>query len=672
MSSQEEIPPTIDSAKVENLEEVIVTATRTIRQLSSLPLPAQIITHKDIKRSNSVRLNDILNEQTGLVTIPSLGGSEGIQMQGLGAEFTLILVDGVPLIGRLAGTFDISRITVGNIKQIEVVRGASSSLYGSEALGGVINIITQTPKNGLSGDVNYRYGRFNTHDLGTNLSYKKDKFGISAFFNRYSSDGYNLSKRNELNTIDPFRNYTINTKFTYDITDNTNIIIAGKYFNQNQDYLPTSTLSGNTEIDDWNTHIKLQHTYSGKWSSYFEFYTTQYNANEYLTGENASDAFYKQLLTRPEIRATYNPNDKSSFIGGVGMNHETLDRTDFSEKPVYNSPYVYLQYDGNPSEKVNVIVGARFDSHSAYKSQFSPKMAVRYKLNDKVALKGSMGYGFKAPDFRQLYFDFTNNDQNYTLLGHNVAPEALKLLQEQGQIANIKVSLDDFSNNLKPENSISIDIGLDYYISSTLKLDINLFRNNIKDLIDNKAVAIKTNDEIIFSYFNINKVYTQGLEFNATWRPHNQLKIAGGYQYMLAKDVEAEEKFKNGEVFGRVNASSSSFALKKNDYFGLFNRSRHMANLKIFYTISDWKMDTNIRATYRSKFGVFDVNGNDYLDSYDNFVDGYTLLNFAANKTLHENYKLGIGMDNVFDFTDVTNISNIPGRIIYAKLNIQF
>ncbi|MGY0427361.1 MAG: TonB-dependent receptor plug domain-containing protein, partial [Polaribacter sp.] len=123
--SQENKVITKDATKIENLDEIIITATRTIRQLSSLPLPAQIIAKKDIKRSNSIRLNDILNEQTGLITIPDFGGGEGIQLQGLDSQYTLILVDGVPLIGRLAGTLDIRRITVGNIKQIEIVKGAS-------------------------------------------------------------------------------------------------------------------------------------------------------------------------------------------------------------------------------------------------------------------------------------------------------------------------------------------------------------------------------------------------------------------------------------------------------------------------------------------------------------------------------------------------------------------
>ena len=162
------------------------------------------------------------------------------------------------------------------------------------------------------------------------------------------------------------------------------------------------------------------------------------------------------------------------------------------------------------------------------------------------------------------------------------------------------------------------------------------------------------------------------MEFNTVWKPNSQFKISGGYQLLFAKDKEAESAFKNEEVFARENPSTPSFQLVKDDYFGLYNRSRHMANIKVFYDIPKWDLDTNIRATYRSKYGLLDSNGNGYLDTYDNFVDGYAIVDFAINKTLYKNYQMSFGIDNLLDFTDTQNISNIPGRIIYGKLNIQF
>ena len=664
-----------DSSKAEELNEVLVTATRTLRQLSSLPLPAQIVSKKDIKQSNSIRLGDILNEQTGLITVPDFGGGEGIQLQGLDSQYTLILVDGVPLIGRSAGTLDLNRITVGNIKQIEIVKGASSSLYGSEALGGVINIITEKPKTGLESNVNYRLGAFNTNDISTTLNYKKDKLGVSGFLNRFSSDGYDLNDIDNLNTVDPYSNYTLNSKVTYNLTKDIKLFVSGRFYTQNQDFIASDELQGESHINEWSGHLQLDHKYNKKWSSYFEFYATNYKADEFLDhsdGERFSDRFFNQTMIRPEFRATYAPNDKNTFICGLGLTHEALKRSDFSENPKFNSPYVYLQYDTNPSEKINILLGARFDYHNEYKSQLSPKGAIHYKISHSLAVKGSVGYGFKAPDFRQLYFNFTNANVGYTVLGYNAVPNAIAQLEEQNQIANILVSLSEFDNELSPESSIGTNIGIDYKLTYNLKFSINVFRNSIENLIDTKIIANKNNGQNVFSYFNVNEVYTQGLEFNTTWKPNEKLRVVGGYQLLYAKDKEAEEAFKNGKVFARENPNSPSFQLDKDDYFGLYNRSRHMANFKIFYTIPKWNLDTNIRTTYRSKYGLFDTNGNGYLDNYDNFVNGYTIIDFAINKTFYDNYLIGFGIDNIFNFTDTQNISNIAGRIIYGKLNIQF
>ena len=673
--SQDQEKMKTDSTKSEYLQEVIITATRNVRQLSSLPLHAQIISKKELETTNIIRLNDILNEQTGLVTTLDFGGSQGIQLQGLDSQYTLILLDGAPLIGRSAGTLDLSRVTIGNIKQIEIVKGASSSLYGSEALAGVINIITEKTKQTNGASINFRTGTFNTNDVSTNINYSIEKLRISAFLNRFSSDGYDLNENENLNTVEPFINSTLSAKLFYDFSKITSLLISTRYYTQNQDFVASESLKGKSYIDEWNTHIQLKHKYHEKWNSYFEFYATRYMADEFLNdsaGYRFSDNFFNQLMIRPEIRLTYNWKDKKVFTAGTGFNHETLQRTNFSENPVFNSTFAYLQYDTNPIDNLNIIIGARFDNHNEYKSQLSPKVALRIKLNNKLALKGSVGYGFKAPDFRQLYFDFTNATVGYTVLGYNAVNTAIPILEEQGQIANILVPISEFQGDLKSESSIGTNLGADYNLNSKIKFNINFFRNSIVNLIDTRVIANKTNGQNVFSYFNVNEVYTQGLEFDSSWDYCNQFKIKFGYQLLYAKDKEIEKAFENGEVFARENPLSPSFQLEKNDYFGLYNRSRHMANIKIFYTIPKYNINANIRAIYRSKYGLIDSNANGYLDNYDSFVDGYSIIDIAFNKTFYDNYELGLGVDNVFDFTDTQNISNISGKIIYAKLNIQF
>ncbi|WP_298782252.1 TonB-dependent receptor [uncultured Polaribacter sp.] len=684
--SQKIIKTKQDSTAIESLDEVIVTATRTQRQLSSIPLPAQIISKKEIININSIRLSDILNEQTGLITVPDFGGGEGIQLQGLDSQYTLILIDGVPLVGRSAGTLDLSRVSVGNIKQIELVKGASSALYGNEALGGVINIITEKPKVGFKGDINYR-SALNTNDFDTsndisaNINYKKEKLGITAFFNRFSSNGYDLDEDTTFKTVEPFINYTLSTKVNYDVSKKTSILFSGRYYHQLQDYIATETLGGESELNEWNTLLRVQHKFTSKWNSYFEFYATQYKAEEYLNDENGvlnSQSNFNQYYIRPEFRATYTFDTNNNLVAGVGLTNERLDRTYFTLTPEFHAPYIYAQYDGQIIDNVNLILGARFDNHNKYKSQFSPKIALRYKINDKISVKASSGYGFKAPDFRQLYFDFTNSTVGYTVLGYNEVPRRLQELFDNGELVNattqenITQIINQFESSLNPESSISYNFGIDYKLFSSLKLNLNIFRNDIKNLIDTRVVTQKESGQNVFSYYNVDKVYTQGLEFNAHLKINKNIAVSGGYQLLYAYDKEAENAFRNGEVYARDLETLSTFSLEKDDYFGLYNRSRHMANFKIFYDIPEWNLNANLRGTYRSKYGLFDSNANAYLDNYDAFVNGYSIWDFAINKTFDKKYQLSFGVDNLFNFTDTQNISNIAGSIMYTKINIQF
>jgi outer membrane receptor for ferrienterochelin and colicins len=223
-----------DSINVNELSEVtVVTATRTERALSSLPLPITIITSEAIAKSGVTRLNEILNEQTGIILIPDESGFEGIQMQGLDAAYTMILIDGVPLVGRSSGVLDLSRVSVGNIERIEIVKGASSALYGSEAMGGVINVITKRPKKDIvEGSLSYRYATFNTNDANANILWKKKKFSANLFTNFYSTDGYDLDKTTVLKNVESFYNYTIQPKLYYDFSENLKLTVSNRFYNQ--------------------------------------------------------------------------------------------------------------------------------------------------------------------------------------------------------------------------------------------------------------------------------------------------------------------------------------------------------------------------------------------------------------------------------------------------------
>ena len=662
-----------NNKKIIKLDETIITATRTKRQLSSIPLSANIISNKEIRQTNSIRLSNILNEQSGLITISDYGGGEGIQLQGIDSQYVLILIDGVPIIGRSAGTLDLKRISLGNIEKIEVVKGASSSLYGNEALGGVINIITKMPLDGFESSINYRADSFDGHDFNSNFNYKKNKSGLTFFANTYKSEGYDLIESDSLKTVEPFRNFTLNSKIKHDFSKKKSVLFSLRYFNQKQNNVGSENLTGESIIDEWNGLIKFDIKFNKKLESYLELYTTQYSSKEYLSyndGGPFSSSSYKQFFSRPELRTTYSKNNLT-LTGGVGINLEKIERTNFYGIPEFSSPYVYLQYDDYILESTNIIIGARYDNHSQYKSQFSPKAAVIFNFDDKISVKGSIGYGFKAPEFRQLYFNFTNSTVGYSVLGYNVANKLLSQLNSDGQIVKILHSESENEGRLKAETSASINFGIKYIPFNKLNFNLNIFRNNISNLIETRVIARKTNGQNVFGYYNINNVYTQGLELNSEWNISDFISISGGYQLLIAKDKQAQDAFSDNQVYARLNPGESSFLLDKDDYLGLFNRSKNMANIKIFYKNVSLGLDANIRVVYRGKYALIDSNSNKFYDKYDNFISDYSIWDFSINKDLNKNFKMGFGMDNFFDFKNPENISNIAGRIIYLNINVN-
>ena len=656
-----------DSIKMNKLEEVVVSATRTVRQLSSVPMPITLISKKQIQKVGAVRLSDILTEQTGITTVTDFGGFSGVQMQGLDAEYTLILIDGVPIIGRRSGNIDLDRITVNNIQQIEIVKGPSSSLYGSEALGGVINIITEKPKiETTKGSVQFlsRGGARNELDINTNILFKKKHLGVNASVNLNSSGGFDLSTETPFKTRYPHKNTTGNLKLTYDFSNTLKATISNRFFSENQDAPNVK----NTQ-KDWNTHTEVRHDISDKWKVDYTFYATKFKTK---SSSNLNESVFNQVLLRPEIRSQFSFNNMV-LSGGIGMNIEEVDRTDFLRKQIFNSPYVFSQLDYKPNKKMNVILGARFDNHSEYQSAISPKLSAKYTFNELVSIKGSLGYGFKAPDFRQLYFNFKNTANGYVVFGVKTLSE---LHHNFSKVAT-------FSKDLNPENSIGINVGFEIKPLKNLKIQVNVFRNDINDLIDVFDTRLnayeKEKDEAvfgdsnayttafenefnipistrIFTYQNRARVYTQGVELDVSYPLTNNLRFLGGYQYLEAKDKDEEVLLESDQVFFRKTTTSPSEILTKSDYFGLVNRSKHTANAKLFYENYQHRFSANIRGIYRSKYALFDTNSSQgIIDDFDEFVAGNIQFKLSVEKELLNILKLQFGIDNLFNERGITN-----------------
>lgn len=685
----------IDSTFFKSLNEVVVTATRTERKLGNVAVPVTIIPQKQIQQAGSLRLRDILQETTGLFITSGFGS--GVQMQGLSSDYTMILIDGEPLVGRTAGVLDLNRLTVGNIKKIEIVKGPSSSLYGSEAMAGVINIITDhSRKKQLQAGIRYGFGNpdkgwaapignntFKQSDFNINAStYFKQlslRYTGNAFYNdAISYRPYSTSRFPQ--PVSRFTNqvqlaYAFNSKTKFDLTvRNSYDYIKKELAVTNNGSVSNST--GREINNDWNITPVLTHQFNNNFRTTFRLYSTIFDGSEKLKfKENADSIYYdafRQRFYRAENQTDLNFK-KMTLTLGAGYIIDEARSTRYDNNINYKQntiAYGFLQYEWMPTEKLSVITGLRYDNNKLFAAAFSPKLAVRYSVNKKIQVNASIGRGFKAPDFRQLYLNFTNVAAGgYSVFGSIDAVKVINELQQRGEIAE---TTSDFNklNNLTPEYSTGLNIGANVMAFKKLSFKINLFRNDVDGLIEVRQVATRMSGTQIYSYINVKKAYTEGGEVEITWNPYKFLKFTSGYQLLFTADKEELNRIKQGKESVR-DANNISRTLLRNEYFGLPNRSRHMANLKIAYE-NENNFFATVRSIYRSKWAVSNTSGNTVYDVNDEFAKGFMVINVSAGKEFKNGIRLQAGMDNVFNYQDAGYLPNLSGRVIYSSILYNF
>ncbi len=656
-------------------DEIVVTATKSERKLSNVAVPVKVISQKTIQQSGSLRLNNILQEQPGLYITNSFGS--GIQVQGLSPDYVLILIDGEPLVGRNGGVLDLNRITVNNIKKIEIVKGPSSSLYGSEAMGGVVNIITQNPVAGAL-DASLRYGRFQTMDANVSASARLKKFGISASLNRNSSDGYSLTNTAVGKTVNPYYSYTTQAKLEQEFSNAIKAGVSFRYYDETQNDLYTAgtdIAQGKPRITEYNLNPYLKVAFSNRVKTAVRAYFSQFQADtkDYLksNGTLYYDDFFQQRFSRVETQTDYAVAASNDLSIGGGYTWERLNTNRYSGIRTNHIGYFFLQDEHRFGKKLTAIGGIRYDNNAAYASRWSPKLALRYNANKKFSFTGSYGGGFKAPDFRQLYLNFTNNlAGGYTVYGANEISLAQLLQQKQmGIIADISPFGYQLAT-LKPEYSTGFNVGAAYQFNKKLSAKINVFRNDISNLIVTKIIATKSTNAPVYSYFNINSALTEGAETEIAYRLTKALRVEAGYQFLITADKEVLNQIKSGQLFGKRPGSLISEMVKHSDYGGLNDRSKHMANLKLFYEHNNWFLTT--RGIYRSRWGVSDKDGNLILNRDDEYASGFVQVNISGG--IHFNNGIGVkaGIDNLLNYKDVNYQTNQPGTSYYATLSYSF
>ncbi len=683
------------------LDEVVITATKTKKQLRNITVPVQLIKERDINQMASIRLQDVLTENTGL-SIQHYALGIGIQMQGLNSDYTLIMVNGKPIVGRLNGVLDLSRIPTENIAQIEIVKGPSSVLYGSDALAGVINIITKDA-NTNKAKIGIKTSSFETHNLFANIDLFRKEIQSSFFVNYYQTQGYTLNSNYQGYDSSSYYNKTISPHSNYNISNNTDVIFSKKsklnvssYFfkeNQNYDFMQLdSPIKGNGSITDWQISPTLNYIFSDKLQSKLSYQLTNYQTenNEIYTETNQkyNDSYFKQDYQQIELQNDYVFNKINKTTLGVGYINEGVQTSKLISdgRQQTNNLYTYIQHQIT-TEKYNVVLGARLEKHDAYNNQFNPKLSFLYRLKPTIQVRASIGRGFKRPTFKQLFFNYTNEAIGYTILGTTYVEQGMQNLLDLNQIAinpetNQPVIYDAYytilSHNgvIEPESSYGYNLGFKITSFSNTILDINFFRNDLENLIDTTPIALKTNGWRAYSYLNLNRVFTYGGDINIKYRLNNKIQFSLGYQYLEAKDKDVLDKINSEGIYAQDPVSLQSYRISEKNYGGLFNRSKHSGNFKAIFTNFYKKISANIRFLYTGRYGFADLNNNQILDIEKEYTKGYMLVNTAISKNfLSKKMQIKLGIDNLFDFTYIEpefTITSLPGRIFYTTINYTF
>lgn len=671
-----EVPEIVLTERNIGLEEVVITATRTEKNITDVPLQVTVIRKEEIQQKGMVRLNEVLAEQIGVVLDQDHG--TGIQLQGFDAKYTSILIDGEPVVGRSSGTLELSRITLANVERVEIIKGPSSSLYGSEAMAGVINIITKKPSQGNQIGTSVRYGTNEAFDVSLDGSITGDKIAAYGALNRFSNNGYQYGGENTSSTVPPFYGYTGNFKIDYNISPKLALRLSTKY----NDERSTDQYATNVGIADWDVKERfvrrdisfnpgMRYRFSDKHSTDLRlnqtFFRTDTRIQLLEDGSPYNHDYFNQDFARVELQHDYKKSDRLHFIAGAGMQYESLRAVRYDHKKKFEAGFVYAQADVKMSDRFNFIAGGRFDMHSVYPSQFSPKLAAQYKTFSWLTVHGTVGSGYKAPDFRELYLNWNNPTQGYSVFGAEEAKYKLAQLVEAGQIAEVLYDPDRIQS-LDAERSWNYQLGAKMYPTPGMDAGINLFSNQVSNLIETFVLATKTNGKSVYIYSNQDRVTIKGLEANLGYR-WRDFYIRSGFQYLQTANKDVLKAIGEGrEYYTRDPGTGSSRLVKRKEYGGLFNRSRYTFNSSLTYDWSEPGINLSVRWTYRGRFGIRDIDGNGILNMEEEYAKGYSIFNATASKSfIRDRITTSISSENIGNIRH-TGIATMPGRLFFLRI----
>ena len=572
-----------DSVQSDNtLNEVIVTANKIEQKQNSTGKVVTIINAQQLAAQAGRTIAQVLNEQAGLQlpgSLSNLGTVPSIYMRGASSGRTLILVDGAPVgdPSMISNEFDLNLIPIDQIERIEILKGSQSTLYGSDAIGGVINIITKKKtKSWLTGGLGF--GTYENKKANLQLNGTIQKVNYLIGVEKHSAAGFSSAyDPNKTNTYDndAYENKNWFAKFQYDINSNWNLQWSSKKtsYNASIDYGAFKDDKDASFNNATGIHGLILKYKKDKSSFQFQYqYTTQnrgylndsvdrkyliYENNQYKGGTHYADVFYTnqinnniQWILGSDFRyGSYNQTYES--ISGWGPYNEIFKDTFQYQNAVYGSLLI-----NNNSKKFLLELGTRYNNHSRYGDNQTFTLSPSYAISTKLRAIASISSGFKAPSLYQI----------------------------------------SYNSQLKAETSINTEMGLEYH-STPLYARAVVYNRKINNGIDYNYID--------YNFFNFIQQNVNGLELELTHRINEKNQFSVNYTLLNGKETN-QNRLTNLDTI---------------TYHYLLKRPKHVFNFQYQLKLNK-KWDAAVSARYISK--RYDVGG---YGTEDVVLDYYTLLN---------------------------------------------
>lgn len=635
-------------AEPPSLKPMVITATRTERAIDETPVRTEVVTREEIERTHARTLKQALENVPGLQLREVLGKSGyELSLQGLSADQVLVLIDGLPITASTSSTVDLSQYLLDDVERIEVVKGASSAQYGSSAMGGVVNVITRRTPAGFGGTATVDVGSYGSqNDSGksarANVRHTRFSLGgggerwrLAVAGDRLDDAGFGLrpseyprqgdanlrqqaSARGEWLPGKNGRAWIEASRYTEDDTQRYNLYVPPENVPQRKEEdITRDRLSGGV---DWRFANGLRAQVKGVHENY-DSHSPGYS-NEVLATNRRSSQRLQHLGTQFDLPAW----GRQLWMVGTDWHRETLAQTsngaselDMAGRAERTNTELFVQNDIILNDRWELLLGLRGQHDSDFGSHWAPKLSVRANLLDaddwKGVLRASIGQGYRVPNLKERHYLFDHSALGYRVVGNP---------------------------NLKPESSNSLQVGGTLSRGGRLSIDVNAFYNRVRDLIQTDLANASVVDGIAtYTYANVARARTSGLEASVNWRVSSALALNGAYTLTRTRDLSTgQELTRRPRDIVRLGADWSFLPAST-----LSLRVRRQ---------SDELVDTTTRA--RSS--------------------GWTTLDLSLTHRISRSATLFFGVNNLTnrqrDFADANDFGPVAGRFIYVGAKFAF